>query len=252
MLERAGSVRLFDADPALCRDLETDLATRLARHVLAEAVTLERGHWDPHAEDFDGRALFGLLVLEGALARRVTVGQRCAAELLGEGDLIRPHQEDTDGYATVSQTAAWSVLAATTLAVLDHDLIAGLAGVGGVLPELAGRALNRSRALVLRLAIAQIPHLADRVHLMLWHLADRWGRRENGSVTVGLRLPQDLLAELVSARRSSVNAALKALARSGVIDTRDGIWVLRGDPPGEVLAHGHGSVDVGRPTLQPS
>jgi hypothetical protein len=152
----------------------------------------------------------------------------------------------------VSQTAAWSVLAPTRLAVLDHDLIAGLAGVDGVLPELAGRAINRSRALVLRLAITQIPHLADRVHLMLWHLADRWGRRENGSVTVGLRLPQDLLAELVSAQRTSVNSALRGLARRGVIESRAGVWVLCGDPPGELYAHGIGSVTVALPTAQRS
>jgi CRP/FNR family cyclic AMP-dependent transcriptional regulator len=243
-------VRLFDADPALCRDLESDVAARLARHVLAEVVTLDRGHWDPRAEHFAGRALFGLLVLDGALVRRVSVGQRHAAELLGEGDLVRPRQEDTDAYALVSQTAVWSVLAPTRLAVLDHDLIAGLAGVEGVLPELAARAVNRSRALVLRLAITQIPQLADRVHLMLWHLADRWGRRENGSVTVGLRVPQDLLAELVSARRTSVNSALRTLARRGAVESRAGIWVLHGDPPGELYAHRIGSVSVGLPTLQ--
>jgi CRP/FNR family cyclic AMP-dependent transcriptional regulator len=243
-------VRLFEADPNLCRELDGDAQMRLARHVLAEALTLERGHWDPRAEQLGGRAIFGLLVLDGALVRRATVGRRRGAELLGEGDLVRPQQEDTDGYATVSQSATWSVLAPTTLALLDQDLIAGLAGVGGVLPELAARALNRSRALVLRLAITQIPQLVDRVHLMLWHLADRWGRRENGSVTLGLRLPQDLLAELVSAQRTSVNSVLQELVRRGAVESRGGIWILRGDPPGELLAHGPGSLTVGLPTHQ--
>jgi CRP/FNR family transcriptional regulator, cyclic AMP receptor protein len=247
-LQRAGAVRLLEADPDLSRHLTSDESARLRRHVLAEVGTLERGRWNPLAEDFGGRPLFGVLVLDGALVRRVTVGQRHGAELLGEGDLIRPHQEDADGYASVAQTAEWSVLAPARLAVLDHDLIAGLAGVDGVLPELAARALNRSRALALRLAITQIPNLAKRLHLMLWHLADRWGRQEDGCVTLGLRLPQDLLADLLSAQRTSVNAALAELVGQGAIENRDGTWALCGDPPVSCAEESNGRVTVGLPT----
>jgi CRP/FNR family cyclic AMP-dependent transcriptional regulator len=234
-LRRTGAVRLFEAEPGLCRELDDDVAARLSRHVLAEVAVLDRGQWDPGAEELGKYPLFGLLILEGAVVRRVTVGQRHGAELMGEGDLIRPDQEDADRYAVVPQTAVWSVLAPTRVALLDHDLVAGMAGVPGVLPELAGRAIDRSRALALRLAISQIPNLADRLHLLLWHLADRWGRQENGCVRLGLRLSQDLLADLLSARRTSVNAALADLTRKGAVENRDGVWALCGDPPGELL-----------------
>lgn len=207
----------------------------VTRHVLADVRSLERGRWSPAAEGFDARGLFGLLVLDGMLVRRVAVGRRYAAELLGEGDLIRPDQEDADPYATVAQSAEWRVLSPVRVAVLDHELVTGLAGLAGVLPELAGRAIQRSRALVLRGAIGQIPNLADRVHLVLWHLADRWGQRDRGAVTLRVQLDQNLLAELASAKRTSVNAALRELCDRGAVESRGGYWALWGEPPGDLL-----------------
>jgi CRP/FNR family cyclic AMP-dependent transcriptional regulator len=233
-LTPAGPVRLFEADPALARGLPAEVFARLTRHVLADTRSLARGHWAPRQENL-GESLFGLLILEGALVRRVSVGRRHGAELLGEGDLIRPEQDDADEYAIVAQSADWSVLAPTRLAVLDHDLVTSLAGIGRVLPELAARLVQRVRALALQLAIAQIPNLADRLHLLLWHLADRWGRQESGAVTLRLRLSQDLLADLLSAQRTSVGSALHDLTVRGVIEERAGTWALCGDPPGDLL-----------------
>ena len=234
-LRSAGAVRLFEADPDLAADIRPDAAARLRAHVIADARTLERGPWHPDDEQFSARGLFGLLVLEGVITRRVSAGRRASAELLGQGDLIRPDQADADAYAIVAQTARWSVLERAVLAVLDHDLVTGIAGLPGVLPRLAARAIDRSRALVLRLAIAQSPSMSERVHLLLWHLADRWGHREGGRVLLGLRLSQDLLSELLGAHRSSVNAALTDLADRGVIERQRGTWALCGDPPGDLL-----------------
>jgi hypothetical protein len=234
-LKGAGAVRLLEADPDLGSDLPGDAVQRLRKHLIAEARTLDRGTWRPEAEDFGERALFGLLLLGGVVTRRVAAGRRHGAELLGQGDLIRPHQGDADEYAIVAQTAQWHVLETASVAVLDHDLISGLAGLPGVLPRLAARAIDRSRALVLRLAITQNPNMSERVHLLLWHLADRWGRREAGQVLLGLRLSQDLLGELLGAHRSSINAALHDLTERGAIERRAGTWALCGDPPGDLL-----------------
>ncbi len=69
------------------------------------------------------------------------------------------------------------------------------------------------------------------------HLADRWGRREHGTVVLSLRLTQGLLAELVSARRTSVNTALKQLVAHGTLERRGTArWALRGDPPDHLLS----------------
>jgi hypothetical protein len=194
-------------------------------------LTLERGRWDPRAEDLGSRPLFGLLVLDGALVRRASVGTRAAAELLGPGDLIRPDLECADQYAAVAQGGSWSVITPVRLARLDHDLIAGLAGVGEILPELVARALQRARALTLQLAISQIPNLAARLHVYLWHLADRWGIRDHEAVRLTLRLPQELLADLVAAHRASVNAAAQELTGQGLVRCDEGYWRLFGDSP---------------------
>jgi CRP-like cAMP-binding protein len=234
-LERVGQVRLFEADPALARNLAADVVARLSPHVQAEVAVLARGNWSSHEERFDG-GLAGLLVLDGLLVRRVTVGRRHTAELLGEGDLIRPQQGDCDEYANVAQSARWTVLAPARVALLSDDLLTAVAGLDGIVSELLGRAVERSRALALRLAITQTPSMADRVHLLLWHLADRWGWREGPCVVVGVHLPQDLLADLLGAHRSSVNSALHDLVERRVIEDRRGSWALCGEPPGELLA----------------
>jgi CRP-like cAMP-binding protein len=233
-LERAGKVRLFEADPVLARNLSADVLARLSPHVQAEVGVLARGSWTPRDDRLNG-ALVGLLVLDGLLVRRVTVGRRHTAELLGEGDLIRPQQGDGDEYANVVQSASWTVVAPARVALLSDDLVAALAGVDGVVSELVGRAVERSRALALRLAITQTPRMADRVHLLLWHLADRWGWREGNRVVVGVHLPQDLLADLLGAHRTSVNHALHELVDRHVIEDHRGAWALCGEPPGELL-----------------
>ena len=50
---------------------------------------LPAGHWDvPHGDGSHGR--LGYLVLEGLLARDMTLAGRTATELLGEGDVVQP------------------------------------------------------------------------------------------------------------------------------------------------------------------
>src|ERR1700759_200279 len=86
----------------------------------------------------------GLLVLDGVLLRRVGVDGRFGAELLGQGDLLRPWQEE-DGSAALTRTTGWRVLESARLAVLDEAAARRLAAY----PELTGRlvapALDRGR-----------------------------------------------------------------------------------------------------------
>ncbi len=118
------------------------------------------------------------------------------------------------------------------MAVLDDDLVAGLAGLRRVLAELNRRTLLRSRALALRLALVEEPCLETRLELLLWHLADRWGRREADASVLLLPLNRDFVAELASAHPSAVGRALERLAKRGRLDRRpDGAFALLGDPP---------------------
>ncbi len=234
-LEPAGLTRLFEADPDLLESVDADKRELVSR-LVAESLVLRPGTWRPEAEQEVDAEAFGLLVLTGLLARGASLGRGRSIELLGSGDLVRPGQLPTDAYAVVRQAAVWHVLAEVRVAVIDTALVRRLAASGTVLGALAGRAIDRSRHLAVRLAIAQLPSLEDRLQLLLWHLADRWGRREHDAVVLPLRLPQDLLADLVAANRTSVNAALGRLTASGTISPRaGGHWVLLEAPPSRLV-----------------
>jgi CRP/FNR family transcriptional regulator, cyclic AMP receptor protein len=225
-------VRLFDADPDLAESLSPDALAFARRYVRAEVGVLDPGRWMPSDDVPDRGACFGLLVLDGALVRAVAIGKRRSVELIGAGDLVRPGQDEPDVYASVAPTSEWRVLARTRVAILDDDLISGVAGLPGVLCELAGRGVQRTRALALRLAIVSVPNLETRLWLALWHLADRWGKREREGVVIDLRLSQGLLGDLVGARRTSINAAMRRLQERGSVAPRsEGRWVLIGEPP---------------------
>ncbi len=87
------------------------------------------------------------------------------ALLLGSGDVLCPDLADGDAYASVPQRGSWRVLVPVRMAVLDDDLVAGLAGLRWVLAELNRRTLLRSRALALRLALVEEARLETRLEL---------------------------------------------------------------------------------------
>ncbi len=241
-LRPAGLVRLLDEDPELGRHLPEKHFSIARRQAVAESLVLDRGWWHPTRDSSVDPTDFGLLIVDGIVARFVVLAKRRTVELLGAGDLIRPAQPEADDYASVTPEAHWQVLAPTRVAVLNHDLILGIGALPGVLGELAGRAIQRSRSLTVRLAIAQVPNLEARLELLFWHLADRWGRRESGLTVLQLRLPQGLLGELACAQRTSVNAALKQLAVRGVLEQQGiGRWALQGRPPPDL-----GQLDASR------
>jgi CRP/FNR family cyclic AMP-dependent transcriptional regulator len=113
------------------------------------------------------------------------------------------------------------VLLAVQVALLGYETLAALARLPAVLVELNRRTLWRSRALAVQLALASEPHLDARLELLLWHLADRWGRREDGAVVLRLPLTCDLLAELAGAERSAVSRTISRLARTDILTRRD-------------------------------
>jgi CRP/FNR family transcriptional regulator, cyclic AMP receptor protein len=228
-------MRVLAADPDLARFLHPAQAQVARRYVVAEVRSLEGGCWRAHDDPAVAKATFGLLVLEGVLARRAEVGRRGSLELLGFGDVLCPDLADCDAYPNVPQRGRWRVLISARMAVLDDDLVAGLAGLRQVLAELNRRAFLRSRALALRLALVKEPCLETRLELLLWHLADRWGRREADASVLSLPLNRDLVAELANAHPSAVGRALERLSQRGRFIRRpDGAFALLGDPPATV------------------
>ncbi len=196
-------------------------------------MSLARGRWDGQLTDMTPDGI-GLLVLRGLLIRRVGVGGGFGAELLGQGDLLRPWQGE-GAQSSLSPTTGWHVLEATRIAVLDKRAAARLARYPELTGRLVAKALERSRNLATAMAIAHHARIELRLHMLFWHLADRWGRVRRDGVSVPLRLTHSILADLVSARRPSVSTCLGELSRRGVIQRDGREWLLRGDPPVELL-----------------
>jgi CRP/FNR family transcriptional regulator, cyclic AMP receptor protein len=223
----AGAVGLFGVDPELAGGLS---GARLAAARDAARVETERvaeGAWTPEPAGEDG---FGLLILSGFLVRRVGREGRHGAELLGPGDLLRPWLSPGE-FASQPFEPAWQAIAALELADLDGDFVRRMAPFPEVAVHLVERAMLRSRHLVLELAIVQERRVDRRLHMLLWHFADRWGHMTADGARVVAPLTHALLADLVAARRPSVSTALGRLSEAGVLTRVGDAWILSGDPP---------------------
>ncbi|MCW3028842.1 MAG: Crp/Fnr family transcriptional regulator [Solirubrobacterales bacterium] len=224
-------IGVLEQDPELGDGLAPERLA--AARQLAHAEMLEVVSKLPTSWPAELRSGPGLLVLDGLLLRRVGLDGRFGAELLGRGDLLRPWQiEDTGN--SLYQTSGWRVLQRARVALLDLDFTRRIAAYPEVHGQLIARAIRRSRYLALSMAIMQHPKVETRLYLLLWHLADRWGRVHPDGVHLPMKLTHVVLSELVGARRPTVSAALGAVERDGRISRNGTGWVLHGSPPGAV------------------
>jgi len=97
----------------------------------------------------------GLLVLDGVMLHRVGIDRRFGAELLGEGDVLRPPYRP--GESTLTTTNDWLVLKSVRLAVLDEQFVRQLAEFPPLAGRLFRRAVERSRQLAVNMAIPRRP-----------------------------------------------------------------------------------------------
>lgn len=193
-----------------------------------EEIRLDPGGWDGSAP----RSALGLLLLSGFLIRRVELTGRHSIELLGPGDLLRPFEPEEGGHEMVPWDESWRALEPVRLAVLDERFRCWIAEQPHLLDRLFGRVLRRSRTLSLRLALVQLPRASSRLYLLLWHLADRFGRVQRAGVLLPIPLSHAMLAELVSLQRPPVSRAMKELERHGLLSpASSGGWYLHGHPP---------------------
>jgi CRP-like cAMP-binding protein len=225
--------RVLDEDPDLCAVIPEVDRLRARAHCLAPLLTVPRGTWktDDMPHMVSG---VGLLVIDGLLIRSVGVDGRFGAELLGAGDLLRPWQGE-DLESTVPHTTGWRVIERSRMAVLDERVAARLAAFPALTGAVAARVLSRARRLSLMMAIVHHPLVEVRLHMLLWHLADRWGRVRPDGVVVPLRLSHRILGDLVAAQRPSVTGALQRLGRRDLVRPMDQGWLLCGGPPWELL-----------------
>jgi CRP-like cAMP-binding protein len=151
-----------------------------------------------------------------------------SAEMLGEGDVLRPWVEDASSFVR----SRWGILEHTRLAVLDAAAAAQICKFPALFDELFERAIRRSRSLAVHATIEGVHRIDQRILLLFWHLAEQRGERSPDGVIVPIRLAHGQLARLVGARRPSVTTALGKLERAGELKrTHDQRWLLFGEPP---------------------
>lgn len=224
-------LRVLDRDPGLAdRVGERRLPDAMAASG-ATVIDAPTGRWSADELLRQASGGYGLLLLEGLLIRRVEHGGHAGAELLSPGDLIGATDRDRDYGATLDFDVSWHVMQPSRLAVLDAGWARRMAAFPEVSIELAARARGRSTRLVGSMAIAQQRELETRLWMLFWQLANRFGHVYPDGVHVELPLTHELLADLVSARRPSVSAALGRLARAGRIRREGRTWILTGEPP---------------------
>ena len=129
-------------------------------------------------------------------------------------------------------TSTWRVEKTALLAVLDerfHRCSQRGRGSRGAAPAFR----LRSHSLLVRLAIAEHPQIARRVHLVLWHLADRWGQPAEDGVLLPLKISRVTLADLVCSTRESVSRSLAELERRGLVSVHGNGYFLHFPSQGE-------------------
>jgi CRP/FNR family cyclic AMP-dependent transcriptional regulator len=249
-LVAAPSVALFQEVPDLLREVRPEERAEVSR-LRVQVTIVDRGPWQPPAPRTAAQTHLGLLILDGLVLRRVTLGGRKGAELLGEGDLLQPWVGQMP-YDTLEAEPGWEVLEPTRLAILDRRFAARVAPWPEIAAALVARVMDRARMLAFQHVASHIPGLEGRLLALMWAFADRWGRVTREGVVIPLRLTHATLAELVGASRPSVSTAVARLAREGVLNRTAAGWLLdrsaphdRGSSPrnhGEANGSGNGRV----------
>jgi CRP/FNR family cyclic AMP-dependent transcriptional regulator len=223
-------VRVVEAFPEIVENLDPGQQELARRQLVADLIVAKTGRWTPHVKtDVPGH--LGLLVLDGLLSRDVILEKPLATELVGQGDLLQPSDCDGEG-PRVPFGVTWTVLEPTRLAVLDPAFARALGQWPPAMAAVLRGASNRAHSLAITLAVSNLRRVDVRLLMLLWYLAERWGRVTPEGVVVPLRLTHETLARLVGAQRPSVTTAIRQLEdEEHLRRTPDRLWLLRGDPP---------------------
>lgn len=228
LLAKATTANVFELDPRFLAGLPREVAADVVQRGEVEIIRTSSGIVDL---DMHRQGGFGLLVLEGFLCRFAEVAGRESVELLGKGDMLLPWADDR-AEAPVPVRSSHRVLVPAAFAVLDRQFARRVAPWPTIAETICARLVERARWLALQLALTRVRRIEDRLHVLLWHLADRWGKvRRDGTIVCSVPLTHALLAAMVGAQRPTVTSAMVCLVEEGRVSRHSEGWVLHGEPP---------------------
>lgn len=225
MAAKLTPANLIDEDPDLLALVpEPRRADAGARFEVA-VRELGRGKWNPRDRPPSRGDVTTYLILDGAVGLRTRLGARTHLEVLGPGDPLQPWIDFRAGAAEKD----WQVIAPTRMAELGAPFIEAAAVHPEVLTMVMHRYELRARRLNVLATVAGIPRVTDQILVLLWYLAERWGRVTPGGIRLPLPLSHQDLADLVAVRRPSITSALHDLRDE--VCREDRIWLLTGERP---------------------
>lgn len=218
------TIRLLDYDPELGATLRPERRSEARETARATLVQVRRGRCG--ADELTGghSSAYGVLLLDGLVNRTVVLDDVVSAQLLGRGDLVRVGGDVSD--ALVETTIRWTVLEPLSLALLDEDFLMTIRRWPELVAALFERLAAQEARRDVHLALSQLPRVADRVHAVLWLLAERWGHVTSQGVMLRLHLTHELVGQLVGAKRPTVSIALKELEERRCIRRGPEGWLL--------------------------
>src|SRR4051812_10748997 len=91
-VRQVGFARLLDVVPELADGLSERGIAVVGNSARAAVLAVSPGRWEP---DTGAPGLLGYIVVSGFVLRKVTIGEAAACEVLGTGELLRPHDDPT-------------------------------------------------------------------------------------------------------------------------------------------------------------
>ena len=218
-------VRLLDIARRLGAELPRNELADARRLIVVPVVTIPGGQWEcSELRRMVGACGVGCVIAEGVIAHDLVAGERVAKHLLGPGDVLAPAVR-TGRYLPLLRRFA--VTDRARLAILDESFHAVVRRWPAIARALVVQVEEQLERVAVQQLISQLPRAEQRIVALLWHLADRWGHDEQDGMVLPLTLSHEAISRLVGGRRSTVSAALRALANGGLVVRRaNDTWLL--------------------------
>lgn len=215
------AVSIVDADPDLVAGLTAEDLLLARRALVRPRYEIPAGRWAPELlRAHEGG--FGLLVVEGAIIREITLAGRGCAQLLGPGDVL----QEAATSAVIECPVTWNAIVPSALVVLDDRFTSAARRWPALGLNLQRRLLDQTDRVALHAATAQLPRVERRVVALFWQLAERWGHVTRSGIAVTLPLTHEMIGRLVGAQRPTVTLALRELAHEGTLARSGDAWLL--------------------------